>query len=93
MDYEGEDFWNLVKTARKGDHTATGRRRRELKGVPGNDRRAMRVQAPRNIQLNMRVSAELKGLVDKLAMTHKVSTPDLIEMAVRAFAEAEAHAR
>ena len=78
-------YARLRATPRQGDHTATGRRQRELKSLA----RSSRSGAKRNVQLNMRVTAEVKALVERLAMTKKISLPDVIEHAVRAYAEAE----
>lgn len=89
MDYEGEDLRALFHATRKGDHSAAARRKKELKGLS----RATRAGPKRDVQLNLRVTAETKALVERLAAQHKLSLPNLITAAVQALAEASAHAR
>jgi hypothetical protein len=89
MDYEGEDLRALFNATRKGDHSAAGRRQRELKGLS----RASRTGPKRDVQLNLRVTAETKALVERLAAQRKLSLPNLIAAAVEALAEADGHAR
>jgi hypothetical protein len=89
MDYEGEDLRALFNATRKGDHSAAGRRKRELKGLS----RASRTGPKRDVQLNLRVTAETKALVERLAAQRKLSLPNLIAAAVEALAEADGHAR
>lgn len=88
MDDDLDSLSSLWKTERSGDHTAKGRRKRELKSLPYSARRKLTAEPTKSAQMNLKVTPEFKALVASLALAERVSMVEYIERAIKAYSEA-----
>lgn len=87
MDVDEENLEELWNKHRKGDHSAKGRRARELKPIAYADRRALISQPTKSAQLNLKVTPVFKATVVSLALKERQSMAEFIERIVTQYME------
>ena len=83
MDEEDSFYAILRATPRKGDHTANGRRQRELRAPSATDRRRMNADEIKNKQLKLNVTPSFHSWLGSTATLHDESATVFVEIACR----------
>jgi len=87
MDEEDSFYAILRATPRKGDHSANGRRQRELRAPPAADRRRMASDEIKNKQLKLNVTPSFHSWLFATSALHDESGTVFVETACRERAE------